>query len=94
MKKIKILPCPFCPEEETKINPPYLSQKKEKHLPEPFFSISCTVCGCEPNFYVITKEEAIFKWNNRRILVKSQQDIAYINGIKRKLIKKIISIKD
>lgn len=60
-EKIGILPCPFCGEFE---------EEKQNHLVfittgQGWISIHCDACGCNPDFCLKTKEEAIAKWNSR-----------------------------
>ncbi len=66
----RLIACPFCgPSHEI---PLYMHRVKEKHMKEFIYFVECSNCGCGPNFYVETEEEAIILWNTRAELTKSE----------------------
>lgn len=81
----KILPCPFCGEFNIdKQN--YLAWVEEGESLTGWKSINCDGCGCNPNFCVRTREEAIRLWNSRVTFSEENEFQAGIEYCKRWLI--------
>ena len=80
------LDCPFCADKE---NRPMLCFHRFANFSDVHFTVSCTGCGCEPDFCVENPEQAISLWNTRANVGKNTSSVSGFELAKKEILKLI-----